>query len=112
MGPIEGDRNLWIKMEASKLTLEDIRIRMAIARQVLKERKDGLRPEFSLNEDLKVLILEKRLENELFLHFQQGERRASKLSEILNCQRDKILEIFSSLVKKGIVEKEGLILDE
>jgi len=112
MGPLEKDLPLHTRMKAFRLALEDIRIRTALARDVMKERKEGMKSQFKIGEELKGLISELRLQKEIIIHLQEGPLKIFELAERLEYPEDKVLEAFSMLVKKGIVEREMLVMPD
>jgi F420-non-reducing hydrogenase iron-sulfur subunit len=113
LGPLQPDASLMVKMKAAKPALEDVPLRMALARRAraAKKEKDLHTPpsEQEIVEGMEHVIAKEMAAKELMLHLKERPLTLEQCAERLNRAEEDVKEIFSKLKKKGLVEPDRLI---
>ena len=116
LGPLEPDQSTMIKMRAARAVLEGTRVRMALARQVRAVRKEKPIParpsddEIAL--DLDKVVTNEMAAQELAIHLESGPLALEECAKRLNRPQEEVLEIFSRLTKKKLVEPDRLVMPD
>jgi F420-non-reducing hydrogenase iron-sulfur subunit len=114
LGPLRLDAPLMVKMKAAKPALEDVPLRMALARQAraAKKGKDLHTPpsEQEIVDGMEHVISREIAAKELMLHLKEEPLTLEECAKRLNRAEEDVRDIFSKLKKKGLVEPDRLIL--
>jgi hypothetical protein len=105
LGPIghsEGleSQILMHKIRAAKIALEGRKVRMSLARESKKIKKQGTYGEFPSREKLSTTIQDETTLYETLLYLQERERPASELAELLGVSVDQAASCIEILKKK------------
>lgn len=114
LGPVGRDDLLAAKMNAARPALENAALRMALARHVRSKRKEKPLPAILSDEEI-VPGLEKAVgtqlaAQELALHLKDEPLAVEECARRLDRSVDEVVEIFSRLTKKKLVEPDRLIV--
>lgn len=114
LGPLQPDASLMFKMKAVKPALEDVPLRMALARQAraAKKEKDLHTPpsEEEIVDGMEPVIAKEIAAKELMLHLSAEPLTLEECAKRLNRGEEDVKKIFSKLEKKGLVARDRLIL--
>jgi hypothetical protein len=116
LGPLEPDESTMIKIRAARAVLESTRVRMALARQVRSVRKEKPIParpsddEIAL--DLDNVVTKEMAVKELAIHLESGPLALEECAKRLNRPQEEVLEIFSRLTKRKLVEPDRLVMPD
>jgi F420-non-reducing hydrogenase iron-sulfur subunit len=102
LGEVEGlDREtLMRKIEAAKLAVSGMKLRLTLARQAKKIKEEGTYGEFPDQEKLLAVLGDEMTLNETWLCLQKKERSAAELSELLSIPEEQVLSAVETLRKK------------
>lgn len=116
MGPLKPNESQILKMKAARPALESSALRMALARQVRTVRKEKPLPTLPSDQEI-VEGLDKVWSrefgaNELLLHLQEAPLTVEECATRLSRTQEEVVEIFSRLKKKKLVEPDRLVVPD
>ncbi|MCK5324176.1 MAG: hypothetical protein KAJ45_08510, partial [Desulfobulbaceae bacterium] len=106
---IAGER-LLRKIEAARISLEGMKIRMAFARQAKQVKKEGSYGELPDAEKLRSSLESEMTLHETFLFLKEEKRSVSDLSSLLDLPEERVVSVIEKLQKKKMINADLTII--